>query len=58
MNAAARLASLREEIEAIHFANKLYWDQEHHSQVATAEYERRQERLEEIRKEIQELQER
>ena len=40
----AKLASLRKEVEAIHFANELYWAQKEHSQVAVAEYERRQER--------------
>jgi hypothetical protein len=55
MDAASKLAALREEVEAIHFANKLYWAQERHSQAATAEYELRQERLEQIRTEMEEL---
>jgi hypothetical protein len=45
MDVASKLASLREEVEAIHFANKLYWAQKEQSHAAVAEYERRQERL-------------
>lgn len=52
----ARLANLREEMDSIHLANGLYWKQgECHSREEMAEYERRQERLEEIRKELSEL---
>jgi hypothetical protein len=58
MVVASKLASLREEVEAIHFANKLYWAQKEHSHAAVAEYERRQARLEQIRKEMEELEER
>jgi hypothetical protein len=51
----ARIAALKEEIQTIDFANKLYWRQRRNSSVATAEYYRRQERLEEIRTELYEL---
>jgi hypothetical protein len=51
----ARIAALREEIESIHFANKLYWRQTNPSDAAKAEYYRRQDRLEEIRSELAEL---
>jgi len=48
-----RLAALTEEINAIHFADKLYWRQgDLHSKDAMAEYERRQNRLAEIREEM------
>ena len=52
---AGQLAALREELETIHFANRQYWNQQEHSHAAIAEYERRQERLEQIRKEMDEL---
>ncbi len=52
----ARLASLREEIDSIHLANSLHWKQgECHSREEMVAYERRQDRLEEIRKELSEL---
>jgi hypothetical protein len=51
----ARIVVLQEEIDSIHFANKLYWAKEEHSHTAIAEYERRQDRLEEIRHELFEL---
>jgi hypothetical protein len=50
----AKLAVLREEMEAIHFANKLYWGRPEHSREADMEHQLRQERLEQIRKEMQE----
>jgi len=50
-----RIAALQEEIESIHFANKLYWEQAKRSDAANAEYYRRQDRLEEIRSELAEL---
>jgi Rrf2 family protein len=46
----AGIAALNEEIESIHFANKQYWQQKDHSREARAEYHRRQDRLEELRK--------
>ncbi len=52
----ARIATLHEEIDAIHFANKLYWEQEAPTREARAEYQRRQDRLQEIRSELAELQ--
>jgi hypothetical protein len=39
---------LREEIDAIQFANVLYWRQGKHSREATGEYYWRQRRLREI----------
>jgi hypothetical protein len=55
MNESPKLAALRDEIEAIHFANRLYWNQKKPSRAAIAEYERRQERLEQIRREMEDL---
>jgi hypothetical protein len=52
MDVASKLASLREEVEAIHFANTLYWAQKEHTHAAVAEYERRQERLDQIRNKL------
>jgi hypothetical protein len=43
-----RIAVLLEEAKAIHFANQLYWKRKDHSPEAAAEYQHRQERLEEI----------
>jgi len=57
LDVASKLASPREEVEAIHFANKLYWAQKEHTHAAVAEYERRQERLDQIRNELKEMQE-
>jgi hypothetical protein len=57
MDVASKLGSLRQEVEAIHFANKLYWAQKEHSHTVVAEYERRQERLDQIRNELKKLQE-
>jgi len=51
----ARVAALREKMEAIHSANRLYWIRTGHSHEADMEHQQRQERLEQIRKEIQEL---
>jgi hypothetical protein len=44
-------------VEAIHFANIPYRAQKEHSHAAVAEYERRQERLDQIRNELKEMQE-
>jgi hypothetical protein len=58
MNAALRQAkaeALQDELDTIHFANKLYWASDEHTNQATAEYQRRQERLEQIREEMREL---
>ena len=43
-----RIAVLLEEAKAIDFANQLYWIRKDHSPEAAAEYQHRQERLEEI----------
>jgi hypothetical protein len=50
-----KIAALHEEMDAIHFANRLYWDQKSHGRDADAEYQKRQSRLEEIRKELSEF---
>jgi uncharacterized protein (DUF1499 family) len=57
MIVASRLVALREEVDAIHHANRLYWAQKKPSRTAMAEYEWRQKRLEQIRREMQKLQE-
>jgi hypothetical protein len=45
-----RLAALTEEIDAIHFANSLFWrHKQAHTRAAIAEYQSRQERLVQIR---------
>jgi hypothetical protein len=48
----ARIAVLQEEIDFIHYANELYWREADPSDVAKADYYRRQDRLEEIRSEL------
>jgi hypothetical protein len=47
----AQLAAVLEEMEAIHLANMWYWERKEHDRQEEMEYERRQERLEQIRKE-------
>ncbi|MGA8492797.1 MAG: hypothetical protein WB711_20410 [Terriglobales bacterium] len=51
----ARLAALREEVEAIHSANKLYWGSTVRSHDTDMEHQQRQELLEQLRKEMDEL---
>jgi hypothetical protein len=53
---AGRIAVLHEEIEIIHHANDRYWRQANPSNAAKPEYYRRQDRLEEIRSDLAELQ--
>jgi hypothetical protein len=48
----ARSALLSEEADGIHFANQLYWKRKDHSLEASAEHEHRQERLEEITRQL------
>jgi hypothetical protein len=50
-----RIAALQAEMDAIHFANRLYWDQKSPSRDADSEHQQRQRRLEEIRKELSEF---
>ena len=50
-----RIAVLQEEIDFIHYANELYWRHSNPSNEIKAEYYRRQDRLEEIRRELAEL---
>ncbi len=47
-----RVAVLQEEIHMIHHANELYWRRTKPSDADRAEYYRRQDRLEEIRREL------
>lgn len=47
-----RIAVLHEEIDCLHHANSLYWQQTLRSDAAKAEFYRRQERLEEVRSEL------
>ncbi len=50
------IAALNSEIDAIYYANSLYWGQgEAATHKARAEYRRRLDRLEEIRKELANL---
>jgi hypothetical protein len=52
----ARIAALQEEIAFIHHANELYWRQAKPSDAAKADHYRRQDRLDEIRSELAQLQ--
>jgi|HubBroStandDraft_2_1064218.scaffolds.fasta_scaffold3394226_2 hypothetical protein len=52
----ARIALLRNEMDEIHRANRLYWQQgESQTLAAKAEYESRNQRLEQIRAELDQL---
>lgn len=52
----AKIAALEEEMESIHAADTLYWQQDpNQTREARAEYQRRQERLKEIRRELANL---
>jgi len=52
----AKMADLSAEIDSIHHANRLFWEQgTHHGREAKVEYYCRQDRLEEIRSEMAEL---
>jgi hypothetical protein len=52
----SRIAALSKEMDAIYFADRQYWEQrEGVTHDARIEHERRQERLEEIRKELTQL---
>ncbi len=53
----ARIAALQKEIDGIHRNNELHWRQANPSYAAKADHYRRQDRLEEIRSELAELQE-
>ena len=55
MNPRSKFAALRDEVDAIHIANTVYLSEELHSQPATAAYELRRERLEQVRNEMEEL---
>ncbi len=47
-----RIAALQQEMDSIHFANRLYWQETAHSDAAKKEFYRRQDRLEEVRSEL------
>lgn len=49
------LAALQQELEAIHAANKLYWNRQRHSREDDMEHQGRQERLEHLREEMNKL---
>ena len=52
----ARIAALNEEMDGIHFVNSLYWQRgKAVTSEARAEYQGRQDRLEEIRAELAQL---
>jgi hypothetical protein len=51
----AKLAALQEEMAIINFANGMYLDRQTHSLAADAEYQWRQGRLEQVRKELEDL---
>jgi len=51
----ARLGALRGEMDAIHVANKLHWGSAGHTHEADMEHQLRQERLDQLRKEMDEL---
>ena len=51
----AKLAALRKELEAIHIANKVHWNRKEHNHEADMEHQLRKERLDQIRKEMDEL---
>jgi len=53
----ARIAVLQGEIDVIHRANELFWREANPGNEAKADYYPRQDRLEEIRSELAELQE-
>ena len=51
MEDALHRTGLREELEAIHFANRLYWNLTNRSHEADMEHQQRQKRLSQVRKE-------
>ena len=48
----AAIAALHDEMDSIHLFNQLYWKEKAHTHESNAEYQRRLDRLEQIRKEI------
>lgn len=51
--AKARIAALNEEVHTIYFADRRYWERGRAGTLEErAEYQRRQDRLEEVRKEL------
>jgi hypothetical protein len=55
LDAKARIAALNDEMDSIHYTNLLYWQHKHPTKEARAEYNFRNERLENIRTELAEL---
>lgn len=51
----SRIMVLNEEMHSIHSANRLYWKNKAPTREAKAEHQRRQDRLEEVRRELDEL---
>ena len=52
----AKIAALEKEMESIHVADTLYWQQDpNQTREARVEYQRRQDRLKEIRRELADL---
>jgi hypothetical protein len=51
-----RIAALNEEMDTLHYANSLYWRQgQYHNSDAKALYQFRQDRLDQIRSELAQL---
>jgi hypothetical protein len=48
----AKIATLKEEIKSIHFADALYWKWKEHSNEASAEYRHRRDRLQGLCREL------
>ena len=53
--AKAKIGFLNEEMDALHFADRLYWKQGQLHTAASAQYQFRQDRLEVIRTELANL---
>ena len=53
--ADGQIAALTSEMDAIHFANELYWQHSEPTLAARAEYHLRKDRLEKIRAELAQL---
>jgi hypothetical protein len=51
----ARIAFLNEEMDVIHRANGLFWKQKDQTKASKAEYDFRNQRLEKIRAELDQL---
>jgi len=47
-----RIAALHKEMDSIHYANNLYWQQMVQNDAAKADFYRRQDRLQEVRADL------